>query len=232
MLKTLQTTKSEHMISYLKSIALQNNHAPKLLNLHHKNNLCLLNLKNQITKINLHIKNIVHTVTEQTTPSLLVSKNNEMMKTNEMLMLDQILHKNLLYSTSVLLLTREQNIMIIDIEVKVLHVTILITSPIHKIDTVLHLAIDLATTKVLLLHDILDHDMILINAIHGLTALHTYLLIDLRIDTTLALDIDHAPIQETIIIQDIQIHTDHLPDQEILDFLDPVHTPILEIKSI
>ena len=124
-----------------------------------------------------------------------------MMKTNVMLMLDQNLHKNHLYCTSVLLLTIEQNIMIIDIEVEVLHGTIPITRPIHKIDTVLHLEIDLATTKVLLLHNTLDHDMILINAIHGLTALHTDLLIDLRIDTTLALDIDHAPIQETIILQ-------------------------------
>ena len=58
------------------------------------------------------------------------------------------------------------------------------------------------------------------------------LLIDLLIDTTLALDIDHAPIQETIILQDIQIHRDHLLDQQILDFLDLVHTPILEKKSI
>ena len=58
----------------------------------------------------------------------------------------------------------------------------------------------------------LDHDMILINAIHGLTALRTDLLLDLLVDTTLALDIDHAPIQETIILQDIQIHSDHLPD--------------------
>ena len=37
-------------------------------------------------------KNIVHIVTEQITPSLLVSKNNERMKTNEMHMLDQNLH--------------------------------------------------------------------------------------------------------------------------------------------
>ena len=147
-------------------------------------------------------------------------------------MLDQNLHKNHLYSTSVLLLTIEQNTMLIDTEVEVLHVTTLTTRPIHKIDTVLHLEIDLAMTKVLLLHNTLDHDMILTNAIHGLTTLHTDLRKDLLIDTALALDIDHAPIQETIILQDIQIHTDHLLDQEILDFLDPVHTPILGIKSI
>ena len=154
------------------------------------------------------------------------------MKTNEMLMVDQNIHKIHLYSTFVLLLTIEQNVMIINIEVEVLHVTTLITIPIHKIDTVLHLEIYLATTKVLILHSTLDLDMILINAVHGLTALHTDLLIDLLIDTTLVLGLDHAPIEETIISQDIQSHTDHLQDQEILDFLDPVHTSILEIKSI
>ena len=111
-------------------------------------------------------------------------------------------------------------------------VLLLTTRPIHKIDTVLHLEIDLAMTKVLLLHKTLDHDMILTNAIHGLTALHTDLRIDLLIDTTLVLDIDHAPIQETIFLPSIQIHTDHLLDQKILDFLDPVHTPILETKLI
>ena len=126
----------------------------------------------------------------------------------------------------------EQNTMIIEIEVEVPHVTTLTTKLIHTIDTVLHLEIYLVMTKVLLLHNTLDHDMIPINAIHGLTALHTDLRIDLLIDTTLALDIDHAPIPETIILQNIHIHTDHLLDQENLDFRDPVHTPILETKYI
>ena len=128
---------------------------------------------------------------------------------------------------SFLLLTIEQNTMKIDIKVEVFHVTTLTTRPIHKIDTVLHPQIDLVMTKVLLLHNTLDYVTILINAIHALIALHT----DLPIDTTPAIVKDHSPIQETIILQDIQIHTDHLPDIEILDFLDPVHTPILEIKS-
>ena len=74
MLKTLQMTKLEHMILHLKSITLRNKYTPKLLNLHHKNNLCLLNQKTQTTKRNLQIKNIVHIVTEQIFPSLLVSK--------------------------------------------------------------------------------------------------------------------------------------------------------------
>ena len=129
----------------------------------------------------------------------------------------------------------EQNTMIIDIEVEVPHVTTLTAETIHQTDTVLHLEIDLAMTKVLPFHNTLntlDHDLILTNAIHGLTSLHTNLRIDLLIDTTLALDIDHAAIPETIILQNLQIHTDHLLNQEILDFLDPVHTPILETKSI
>ena len=151
-----------------------------------KNNLCLLNPKSQITKINMHIKNIVHIVIEQIIPSRLVSKNNEMMKTNEMHMLDQNLHKNHLYNTFNLLPMIEQNNMIIDTEVEVPHETILTTKTVHKIDTVLHLEIDLAMTKVLLLHSTLDHDMILTNVILGSTALHTDPHTDPLIDTTLA----------------------------------------------
>ena len=122
--------------------------------------------------------------------------------------------------------------MIIDTEVEVLHETTLTTKTIHKIDTVLHLEKDLVMTKVLLLHNTLDHDMILTNVIPGLIALHTDPRIDLLIDTTLALDIDHAPIPEKTNLQNIQIHTDHLLDQENLDFLDLAHTPIPETKLI
>ena len=87
-------------------------------------------------------------------------------------------------------------------------------------------------TKVLLLHKTLDHDMILTNVIPCLTALHTDPRRDLLIDTFLALDTGHVPIPETINLQYIQIHTDHLLDQENLDFLDPVHTPFPETKLI
>ena len=122
--------------------------------------------------------------------------------------------------------------MIIDIEVEVLHETILTTKTVHKIDTVLHLEIDLVMTKVLLLHKTLDHDMILTNVTPGLTALHTVPRTDLLIDTTLALDTDHAHILEIINLQNIQFHTDHLQGQENLDFLDLAHTPIPETKLI
>ena len=200
------------------------------MTLHLKNNLCLHNPKTQTTKINLHIRNIAHIVTEQTLPSLLVSKNNEMMKINEKHMLDLNLHKNLLYNTSVLLQTIEQNTMIIDTEVEVPQETSLTIKTIHKIDTVLHLEIDLVTIKVLLLHTTLDHDMIHTNVIPGPTVLLTDLHTDPHIDTTLVLDTDHAPIPETTSSQNIQIHTDHLQDQETLDFLDLAHTPIPETK--
>ena len=65
-----------------------------------------------------------------------------------------------------------------------------------------------------------------------LIALHTDPRTDLLIDTTLALDTDHAPIPEITNSQNIQILTDHLRDQENLDFLDLAHTPIPETKLI
>ena len=122
--------------------------------------------------------------------------------------------------------------MIIDTEVEVPHETILITKTIHKIDTILHLETDLVMTKVLLLHNTLDHEMIPTNVIPCLTVLHTDPHTDHLIDTSLALDTDHAPVPEMTNLQNIQIHTDHLQDQETLDFLDLVHTPIPETKLI
>ena len=149
-------------------------------------------------------------------------------------MLDLNLHKNHLYSTFVLLPMIEQNTMIIDTEIEVPHETTLSTKTIHKTDTVLHLEIeiDLVMTKVLLLHTTLDHDMIHTNVIPGLTVLLIDLHTDPHIDKTLVLDTDHAPIPETTNSQSIQIHIDHLQDQETLDFLDLAHTPIPEIKLI
>ena len=128
----------------------------------------------------------------------------------------------------------EQNTMIIDTEVEVLHETTLITKNIHKTDTVLHLEIetDFVMTKVLLLHTTPDQDIIHTNVILDLTVLLTDLPIDPHIDKTLVLDTDHAPIQEITNSPNTQIHIDHLQDQETLDFLDLAHTQIPEIKSI
>ena len=179
-------------------------------------------------------KNIAHTVIEQITPFLLVSKNNEMIKINEKHMLDQNLHKNHSFSTFVPLQMTKQNTMIIDIEVEVLHETTLITKNIHKIDTVLHLEIetDFVMIKVLLLHITPDQDMTHINVILDLTVLLTDLLIDLHIDKILVLDTDHALIQEMTNLTNTQIHIDHLLNQETFDFPDPDHIQIPEKKSI
>ena len=181
--------------------------------------------------MNLHIKNIAHTVIEQITPFLLVSKNNEMMKINEKHMLNQNLHKNHSFSTFVLLPMIEQNTMIIDTEVEVPHETTLTTKIIHKTETVPHLEIetDFVMTKILLLHTTLDQDMIHTNVILDLTVLLTDLHIVPHIDKTLVLDTDHAPIQEITNSKSTQIHIDHHQDQEILDL---AHTQIPEIKSI
>ena len=44
---------------------------------------------------------------------------------------------------------------------------------------------------------------------------------------TLVTDIDHARIQDiTTFLQDTHLLLDHLQDQEILDFQDPVYIPI------
>ena len=93
--------------------------------------------------------------------------------------------------------------MIHNTEVEVLHGTTLTTKIIHKTDIVLHPEIYLVMTKILLLHNTLYHDVIIINATQDRIVLSTDLLIDLLTDTTLVLDIDHAHIQETIRIYKI-----------------------------
>ena len=132
------------------------------------------------------------------------------MKINEKHMLDLNLHKNHLYSTSVLLPMVEQNTMIIDTEVEVPHETTLTTKTIHQIDTVLHLEIeiDLVMTKVLLLHTTLDNDMIHTNVILGPIVLPTDLHTDPHIETTLVLDTDDAPCwRQSIASSETQIRT-------------------------
>ena len=93
-------------------------------------------------------KNITPIVIEQITPFLLVSKNNEMMKTKEMHILDQKFLKCHLYSTFVLPQTTEQNDVIHIIEVEVIHEKIITTKiQYHKTDIALHPEIDLVVTK-------------------------------------------------------------------------------------
>ena len=185
-------------------------------------------------KSNLHIKSFVLFVIEQTTQSLLVSINNEIVKIREMLLLDQNLLKNHLYSTFILPQTTEQKDIIHAIEVEVIHELIIRTKIlIHKTDIALHREIDLVMTKMLLLHNTPDHDMTTINEIHDPIALLTDLLTDPLTGMTLVIDIDHVHIQEiTTILQDTHLHIDHLHDQQILDLLDHVHIPIQGIILI
>ena len=151
------------------------------------------------------------------------------MKIKEMLMLDQNLLKNHLYCTFVLLQTTEQYNMIHVIEVEVHPEIIITTKIILKTDIVLHPEIDLVMTKLLLLHITIDHDMTITNEIHDPIILLTDLLTDPLTGMTLVIDIDHAHFQEiTITLQDTHLQIDHLPDQEILDFLDLVHFQIQE----
>ena len=68
----------------------------------------------------------------------------------------------------------EQNDMIHDIELEVHHEIISTTkTSIHKTDDfALHLEIDLVITRILLLHNTLDHEMTTINETRDLISLH------------------------------------------------------------
>ena len=100
----------------------------------------------KITNTNLQIKNIAHIVIKHITPSQLVSKSIEMMKTKETHEIDlNHLHKNHLYNTFALLLmktTRTERLnlhtFLIDTVVEVHHVLVIqIGTFHHNIDIVL-----------------------------------------------------------------------------------------------
>ena len=124
--------------------------------------------------------------------------------------------------------------MIHAIDVEVLQELIIITKKqFHKTDIALHLEIDSVMTKILHLHNTLDHDMTIINEIHDPIAHLTDLATDPLVGMTLVIDIDHVHIQEIVtILQDTHRLIDHLQDQEILDSLDHVHIQVREINVI
>ena len=75
--------------------------------------------------------------------------------------------------------------------------------------------------------------MTTINEIHDPIALLTDLLTEPLKDMTLVKDIDHVHFREiTTLLQGTHLHTDHLHDQEVLDFLDLVHIRIQETNLI
>ena len=121
-------------------------------------------------------------------------------------MLDQNFLKKHLYSTFVLHKTTEQNDTIHAIEVEIIHEIIITTNTtIHKTDIALHLEIDSVMTRVLLLHNTLDHEMTILKEIHDPIAFLTDLLTDPLIYMALVTDKDHALFQEITTILDRQI---------------------------
>ena len=87
--------------------------------------------------------------------------------------------------------------MIHGIEAEVLHDLIIITKiQTHKTDIALHPGTDSVMTKILLLHNTLDHDTTTTKEIHDHIALLTDLLTNPRIDRTLVKEIDHVRIHE------------------------------------
>ena len=84
------------------------------------------------------------------------------------------------------------------IEVEVTHEINITTKKFLKPDIALHLEIDLVMTKVLLLHNTLDHDKDNYKRESRSYRSPIDLLIDLLSDPTLVIDKDHAHIQEII----------------------------------
>ena len=187
------------------------------------------NPETPITNTNLHIRNIVHIVREQITPSLLVSRNNEMMKTNGTPMQDLNLLKNHLYNTSVLLLvtiilteqiTNLENLMI-DTVVEVYHVIVIqIAIFHHKVDIVLTLETGTGMTELLLLHNLTDQDMTTIDEIHVPIVHPTDLHIDQHIDKILAIDVNYVFTLETDNFQNTLHYLDLLLNHDSPDLLD------------
>ena len=184
------------MILLLKSTLLKINYNHETLKHNSLNTLCSHNLETLIANSNLHIKNVVHTAIEQSFPSLLVLKINEMRKTKETSTLFPNLLKNHLYNTSVLLLVtinlKEQTTKpkdpMIDFVVEVHHVIVIQTVILHhKIDIVLTPETDTDVTELLLLHKLTDPDMTTTDEIHVLIIHHTDLHIDRHIEETHAI---------------------------------------------
>ena len=112
-------------------------------------------------------------------------------------MLVRNLLKNHLYRTFVHPLMIEQKDTIQAQEAEVCHELIFLTNiHTHKTDIALHPETNSVMTKILLLHNTLDHDTTTTEEIHDYTALLTDLLTDPLIDMILVIGIDHVHIQE------------------------------------
>ena len=185
------------------------------------------------------LKHIVHIVIEQITPSRLVSRNNEMMKTKETHMLDLNLLKNHLSNTSVLFLvtitpteqiTNLPNLMI-DTVVEVHHVIVIqIAIFHHKIDIALTLETDTDVTELLLLHNLTDQDITTIDEIHVPVVHHTDLHTHHHIDKIHAIDKNHVLTLEIDNFHNTLPRIDHLLNHDSLGFLNLDQVLKQEIK--
>ena len=190
-------------------------------------------------KLNRLTSNTVSTVTEQTILSLLVSKNNEMIKTDVIIMQDQNLLRNLLYKifvhpplTKHQDMTQDQTNIQIDIAVEVHLVKTIREITIPIIDKDLHLELVTIMIETLLLHITLDHVMIIISETLDHIVHHTGLLIDHHTHVIHVLDTNLDLTPEMITSKNALLHIDLLQDLKIPDNLDLIHTLIHEIKSI
>ena len=174
------------------------------------------------------MKNIVQIVIERTIPSLIVSRNNEMLKIKETPMLYINLLQNHLYNTSILLLVKialtEQTTNLqkpmIDTVVEVHHVIVIQIAKLHhKIDIVLTLEADTDMPELQLLHNLTDQDMTTIDEIRVLIVHHTDLHIHHHLDEIHILDIDHVHTLEMDDFHNTLRHIDILPNHRSLDLL-------------
>ena len=147
--------------------------------------------------------------------------------------------KNLLYNIFVLPpmikhqdMTQDQMTIPLDIIVEV-HLDMIIKNPILlNIDNDLLLELATIMIEILLLHIIPGLDMTTIREFLSHIVHHTDFLTDHLTDVihVPAINLDLTPDKTTF--KDILLLTDHLPDLEILDILDPVHILVHETKLI
>ena len=184
----------------------------------------------QIIKQNPLTKSNAPIVIEQTTLSQPLSKNNEMMKINVILMHDQSLLKNLFYNIFVLPpmikhqdMIQDQMTIPLAIIVEV-HLDMVIKNPIIlNIDNDLLLDLVTIMIELLLLHTIPGLGMTTIKEILVHIVHHTDLLTDHLTDVIHVPDINLDLTSEITTFKDTLLLTDRRPDLEILDILDLVH---------
>ena len=154
-------------------------------------------------------------------PKIQITKRNLPIKNNAHTVIEQIIPSLLVSKNNEMMKTNEKHMLDLNLHKNVLYNTSVLLPTIEQNTMIID-------TEVEVLHE----TTVTIKTIHKIdTVLH--LEIDLvTIKATLVLDTDHAPIPVTTNSQNIQIHIDHLQDQETPDFVDLARTPIPETKLI